>query len=828
LETLKDKRIDLKTTNILIKTPDLEDLVFNSVEMVSEMICPTWDTRDFVAVNPFWGFRDRPYLDAIRYVQKGTGESLLPDFTYYKEKYLAGKITHEDLAAAIENIHMEYQDEFLSVDEDYLVKKLDASEKKLLHYKCLSDLFDEQSSLNSTNEITNEVSRWVAAYMDEGIAQWKMPHREKGLFHAWKLLAEHSTPFKTKKVAMHELLNKLPHNPNSAIMYLMVLIFQRVTLNQDGLTNYLFRLLSTVSGWASLIKKKEFELSRDPNKADEKVETSISDILAIRLFYDVLFLSDLNDPASLVDSLEDEDIRNKEVHLIQMKYIWQLALENSYRQEVIGQMSLSRKTIVKETRPKAQMAFCIDVRSEVIRRNIERMYPDIQTIGFAGFFGIPFSHRDLGNDQGDQQCPVLLEPAMDLVSRPVGFSEKVLLKKRQDFVNNHHFLEKIKSSNVSGFTFVESQGLGYLYKMLVAATGKESPNVDFKLGLSVEEKQSLRPNIHQLTISQQTEIAFGALKNMGLTKSFARSVIFFGHGSESANNPYASGLDCGACAGHNGHSNARVLCDLLNSRTVRKELRHKGINIPGDTLFVAGWHNTTTDKLNVDIPNELSSSRVNELKMLEEMLAESSRQNQRERSQYFPDIDENLAQEFSKKAYSWSELRPEWGLARNASFIVADRSLTKNMNLDGRAFLHEYDEAADNDLSRLELIMTAPMIVTNWINMQYYASTVSNKKFGSGNKTLHNVVAGIGCISGTDGDLLTGLSEQSVSYGGKNFHEPIRLQVFINASKSSIDTIINKHQLVKDLVENNWLSLICIDQTDASFWLYQKYSWKKL
>jgi uncharacterized protein len=36
--------------------------------------------------------------------------------------------------------------------------------------------------------------------------------------------------------------------------------------------------------------------------------------------------------------------------------------------------------------------------------------------------------------------------------------------------------------------------------------------------------------------------------------------------------------------------------------------------------------------------------------------------------------------------------------------------------------------------------MTAPMIVTNWITMQDYASTVDNHRYGSGNKVLHNVV----------------------------------------------------------------------------------------
>ncbi|WP_252371837.1 putative inorganic carbon transporter subunit DabA, partial [Pseudoalteromonas sp. S558] len=91
-----------------------------------------------------------------------------------------------------------------------------------------------------------------------------------------------------------------------------------------------------------------------------------------------------------------------------------------------------------------------------------------------------------------------------------------------------------------------------------------------------------------------------------------------------------------------------------------------------------------------------------------------------------PKLIDNSADEinhaYHQRARDWSQVRPEWGLANNAAFIVAPRAWTRSINLQGRCFLHDYDWESDGDFSILELIMTAPMIFTHWINSQYNAS----------------------------------------------------------------------------------------------------------
>ena len=142
------------------------------------------------------------------------------------------------------------------------------------------------------------------------------------------------------------------------------------------------------------------------------------------------------------------------------------------------------------------------------------------------------------------------------------------------------------------------------------------------------------------------------------------------------------------------------------------------------------------------------------------------------------------------------------------------------MNLQGRSFLHDYDHHKDADGSLLELIMTAPMLVTNWINMQYFASTVDNRRYGSGNKTLHNVTGGrIGVFEGNGGDLRIGLPMQSLHDGERWLHTPLRLTVVIEAPREAIEKVITDHEVVRQLLDNRWLYLMRIDGDQVEAYL---------
>jgi uncharacterized protein YbcC (UPF0753/DUF2309 family) len=478
--------------------------------------------------------------------------------------------------------------------------------------------------------------------------------------------------------------------------------------------------------------------------------------------------------------------------------LWQRANEWSYQKKIAKKLVGTAKPHIVEN-PIAQMVFCIDVRSEVIRRKIEEESDNITTHGFAGFFGVSLDCSHNQKDSISYRCPVLLTPKIKLHED----SSPDDRAKKQGVRSFAMFLSGLKQGLVSSFAYIEFFGAIAGFRILERAfNGGKSVKSLFRKKFDDSSQINLEADF-----DSQVATAEFALTHLGI-KKFAPAVFICGHGSVTTNNAFASSLDCGACGGHSGELNARVLCRILNTKKVRNELKQRGrFVIPDETCFVPAIHETVTDSLIVLEEKTLPTSTQEIVGKVKLSVAKAAMEAQKERAQ----VSDGVFAEGEQRVTNWSEVRPEWALVKNACFVVAPRSRTQRTSLQGRSFLHDYDFTNDEGMKTLELIMTAPMVVTNCINMQYYASSVAMKTFGSGNKVLHNIVGRIGVTEGNSGDLRIGLPLQSVHSGNQLVHDPLRLSVFIEAPEAEIEKIIAKHAVVQQLVDNQWLHIFVID-----------------
>ena len=671
----------------------------------------------------------------------------------------------------------------------------------------ISSQIEQTPNYLEHKKIEIQISRFLADFFDLGQAKWAMPVKSNNLYKAW--IEYNSIGNRYIKFAIAEIKSK---DNIEVIKYLIA----KLRINNDSVEPYFVEIIFRIIGWFGLIKWLE---ERPDNPYISKT-AQIYDVLAMWLILEyALHLEhgctfsnnlDRSNNTERLHVIKDKFVDSIELYNtltnINLKLIWQRALEIEYKNQILNKIKLKTPRLDKLSNEikkiKSQLVFCIDTRSEGIRRKLECIN-DYQTFGFAGFFGVGFKIQDKETKTCSLQCPAIVNPDVTLINKAIT-KKSNLLDNLKD--STYSALNKVKSTFFAPLVLFDMVGMFFSISLICKTIFPNKVNKLFKVNQDVHFSNT-SINVFEkgngFTPLEIAEKANFVLKSIGLIDNFAPFVIIAGHIAESENNPFQSSLDCGACGGNGGIPNSIAFCQGLNNEGVRKILSEKyAIHIPKETFFVSSCHNTTLDKFHYYNLESMNKSQHESFTPIIDDINTACDLLREERLLTLDgDKDVNL------RKSNWSELIPEMALANNAAFIIAPRKMTQDINLDSRTFLHSYEPELDPEGDILSFIFNAPVIVGHWINSQYYFSTTDKHIYGAGNKAIHNLLGGFGVMEGNFSDLKMGLPEQSIFYRNKLMHQPLRLTVFVYAKKNLVEEIINKSQQLKNLFNGRWIHL---------------------
>ncbi|MGG4011500.1 DUF2309 domain-containing protein [Bacillus smithii] len=850
-----------------------QETFFNSItELVNEaekVIAPLWPISTFIARHPWEELEHLPFSKVANYFQQSFDINIYPDIQVFKRALQKGEIHKKFIEKRLNQWVME-QDlavnrRFLKTLCENLLMAEDLPDK-WYHSSTLGELARQLSGytkifsrgeflpvsvhLQLGDRLNQQMIKWCKLFLDEKMGAWTLPLREKGFYAAWRELFQHD-PTLSKEEKNH--LSEWPKENKSAILLALSLL----EIPKENIKNYLEGHLLQLPGWAGMLKWR--------SQQQEQFKDLLSDYLAIRLSLEwamtashLPFQKKLNTESSVLPllaawshwgglteadwtKLQTDDIlkclqvadrfwRNTRFQIL--LEAWEETDELRLKQKIAG------NSVKQSEQPVAQLLFCIDVRSEVLRRHLEASGP-FETYGCAGFFGLPIKTRNLDSLYSHPSCPAIVKPKHEIYEIVSEKELSVYRRRRNMFLSIAETFRKIKKHTLASLFLPEMSGpwLGfYTITRSIAPLkggnaisriikwGFNTPKVQFSLNRKKGVSSSGLPV--GLTEEEKIQYVKQQLLNIGLTSTFSPLVVICGHESATTNNPYASSLDCGACGGAAGSFNAKVFAILCNEKNVREGLKKEGIFIPDETVFVAAEHITTTDELVwLDLP-ELTNSAKQSFQLLNKKLEEVRQKTNAERLEKLPHIAKykNPKKEAILRSIDWSEIRPEWGLANNKAFIIGKRNLTKDCSLNGEVFLHSYDWEKDLSGEALGNIISGPATVGQWINLQYYASASNPEYYGSGNKTTQTITSGIGVMQGNGSDLLSGLPWQSIaSSDDELFHAPLRLLLVIEAPDYYIERLLEQNNSFRQKVKNGWLRLSSIEP-DTGEWITWKPS----
>ncbi len=514
-------------------------------------------------------------------------------------------------------------------------------------------------------------------------------------------------------------------------------------------------------------------------------------------------------------------------------YIWLQAYERHYREQIFNAIEQNKGRGLwrsRDSRPRAQITFCIDDREESIRRHLEEIEPGIETLGAAGFFGVAIKWRGIDDTEESLLCPIVVTPSHILheQAKPDREKQMEIHSKRRvrrlwfkdlfhQEVRRNIFVGAFLIGLSAPFTLLTLLGkvlLPYRFGSMVSGSRHRfDSNVDTYVPINAQNDKPASVENPRLgfTDEEQADRVENFLRMIGLIADLAPFVVMMGHGSMSQNNPHLAAYDCGACSGRHGGPNARVFAAMANRPQIRRLLEQRGLVIPHDTIFLGAEHNTADENIIWYDLDQLGSEQRNAWETMNAQLQQACQYSAHERSRRLMSASLTMSKRAALKhvigrTYDFSQARPELGHVTNSAAFIGRRALSQGAFFDRRPFLISYDPTTDATGKIIEGILLTAGPVGAGINLEYYFSTVNNDQYGCGTKVVHNIAGLFGVMEGANSDLRTGLPKQMIE-----IHEAMRLLVMVEATTDMLEGIVARQPIIEELVCNGWIQLASID-----------------
>ena len=371
--------------------------LLKAAEAAARAIPPAFPLDATVAVNPFLGQSGEDLATASARLARVAGVQITRPRADYSAQVREGGISDDDLAVAL----IACPSPIKPADLARLKASLTATSAAPRMLPTVADLAARATGTDWPSVIARSFGLWAAGHFDRGQALWS-PAPMLGAFAAWRAWASHDL---TPEIA--GLTGFCAHAAGSDDTPERVILraADRLGLSDAAAETAFHRLLMDLGGWSQHARWLLWEA-----ELKGQSDMTLIDLLAIRLIWEEALLAHAPQVAAdwaLAVAAHGAPVQPSPDEVIDA--ILQEAAERAHQRKLDAALS-GPKTMAG--RPALQAAFCIDVRSEVFRRALESQSPDIETIGFAGFFGLFLQHRAHGTEEVQVHLPVLLHPSM--------------------------------------------------------------------------------------------------------------------------------------------------------------------------------------------------------------------------------------------------------------------------------------------------------------------------------------------------------------------------------------------------------------------------------